>query len=180
MVEAQAWRPCNMCKQSIRLGATYWVCSVSTCNRVRTKLHFCSVECWDAHLPDARHREAWAEEETAPASGQAANTATAHAATTPQRATADTGRTDAGKPPAPRPRSAPHPDEVLIVASRLKQFIRTQSGFSTSDRALSPLSDAVRTLCDEAIERARQAERSTVLGRDVPEEKDRGPAWLSR
>ena len=64
---AGAWKPCNVCKQPIVLGATYWVCSVSTCNRKRTGLSFCSVSCWDAHLPFANHRESWAVEETAPA-----------------------------------------------------------------------------------------------------------------
>jgi hypothetical protein len=64
---AGAWKPCNVCKQPIALGATYWVCSVSTCNRKRTGLSFCSVSCWDAHLPFANHRESWAVEETAPA-----------------------------------------------------------------------------------------------------------------
>ena len=66
MSDAGTWRPCNVCKKPIAYGSTYWVCSVSTCNRKRTRLHFCSVECWDAHLPGARHREAWAEEKRSP------------------------------------------------------------------------------------------------------------------
>jgi hypothetical protein len=61
------WRECSICKKPIAYRANYQVCSVSTCNRKRTGLVFCSVDCWDAHLPDARHREAWAVEETAPA-----------------------------------------------------------------------------------------------------------------
>ena len=60
------WRPCNSCKKPILFGSKYWVCNVSTCNRKRTGLHFCSVSCWDAHLGFLNHRESWAEERKAP------------------------------------------------------------------------------------------------------------------
>ena len=63
---ADQWKPCSLCRKPIAFGQVYYVCSVSTCNRKRTALAFCSVECWDAHLPEARHREAWAEEQRAP------------------------------------------------------------------------------------------------------------------
>jgi hypothetical protein len=61
------WRRCSACKNSIECGSTYWVCNVSTCNRKRTALVFCSVTCWEVHLPEANHRESWAEERIAPA-----------------------------------------------------------------------------------------------------------------
>ena len=57
--------------------------------------------------------------------------------------------------------------DVLIVASRLKQYIHGRSGFSTSDRVLDPLSDIVRRVCDEAIENAAREGRKTVLDRDI-------------
>ncbi|MCM2323414.1 MAG: hypothetical protein NDJ90_09150 [Oligoflexia bacterium] len=60
------WKKCNSCKKPIGFNALYWVCNVSTCNRVRTGLSFCSVSCWDAHLPLMNHREAWAEERRSP------------------------------------------------------------------------------------------------------------------
>ena len=60
------------------------------------------------------------------------------------------------------------PREVLIVASKLKAYIRARAGFNTSDRCLEALSDHVRAICDEAIERARADERRTVLDRDIP------------
>ena len=44
----------------------YWVCNVSTCNRKRVGFVFCSVTCWDSHLPLMNHREAWAEERKSP------------------------------------------------------------------------------------------------------------------
>jgi hypothetical protein len=56
----------------------------------------------------------------------------------------------------------------LIVASRLKDYIREKSGFNTSDRVLSPLSAIVRRVCDEAIRNAGREGRRTVLDRDIP------------
>ena len=61
-----AWMHCSACRKDIPFQSVYWVCSVSTCNRDRTRLVFCSVACWDSHLSTIRHREAWAVEERAP------------------------------------------------------------------------------------------------------------------
>jgi hypothetical protein len=60
------WKRCNSCKKEIAWSQKYWVCNVSTCNRKRTGLIFCSVSCWDAHVPMMNHRESWAEERKAP------------------------------------------------------------------------------------------------------------------
>lgn len=65
--DEKCWRRCSACKNPIECGSTYWVCNVSTCNRKRTALVFCSVTCWEVHLPEANHRESWAEERIAPA-----------------------------------------------------------------------------------------------------------------
>ena len=67
--DSVCWRRCSTCKAEIGFGRPYFACSVSTCNRKRTGLVFCSVDCWDAHLPTARHREAWAVEKVAPREG---------------------------------------------------------------------------------------------------------------
>ncbi len=58
------------------------------------------------------------------------------------------------------------PRETLIVASKLKQYVKAKAGLSTSERVMGPLSDAVRRLCDEAIENALADERKTLLDRD--------------
>jgi hypothetical protein len=65
-LDPTTWVRCNSCKKPIAYRAEYWVCNVSTCNRVRTGLKFCTVSCWDAHLPLVNHRESWAEERKAP------------------------------------------------------------------------------------------------------------------
>src|SRR5881409_1139318 len=60
------WLLCSACRKGIAFGAIHWVCSVSTCNRARTRLVFCSVPCWDSHVATLRHRDAWAEDKIAP------------------------------------------------------------------------------------------------------------------
>lgn len=159
MSELNQWRRCSACKKPISLGAVYQVCSVSTCNRERTGLAFCSVECWEVHLPGANHREAWAVEKRAPAS---------HMAEKP-RSGGDAG---AGRRVLVRSQAAASepklPEEVLIISSRLKEYIRARSGYNTSDRLLEPLSDIVRRVCDEAIKNAQREGRMTVLDRDLP------------
>ena len=52
-----AFAKCNMCGKQINKGDTYYKCTVSTCNRKRMPLRFCSPRCWDAHLPTVRHRD---------------------------------------------------------------------------------------------------------------------------
>jgi hypothetical protein len=156
--EGEIWRRCSACKRPIALGAVYWVCSVSTCNQKRTALAFCNETCWEVHLPEARHREAYAVERRAPRTLEAVGGAAAQG-----------GQRRLVRPAAAATAAASAvPQEVLIVASRLKEYIRARSGYNTSDGVLDPLSDIVRRLCDEAIENARRDGRMTVLDRDVP------------
>ena len=161
MASENQWRRCSACKAAIALGSRYWTCNVSTCNRKRTGLVFCSVSCWEVHLPGANHREAWAVEQTAPLSLEEPLSPT------------NPDQRERGRRRFVRrePSGSAAPDtsvEVLIVASRLKAYIRARSGFNTSDRILSPLSDIVRRLCDEAIRNASREGRMTVLDRDIP------------
>ena len=160
MVEGNQWRRCSACKNPIPFGSTYWRCSVSTCNRKRTGLVFCSVSCWEVHLPVARHRDAGAVEKTAPAGPEEVKAAS--------HPVPDRGPRRRVVRSVPSREVSATPEEILIVASRLKDYVRARSGFNTSDRALGPLSDIVRRICDEAIENAARDERKTVLDRDIP------------
>ena len=56
--------------------------------------------------------------------------------------------------------------ETLVVVSKLKSYIRAKSGMNTSGAVAGVLSDAIRELCDQAIERARNDGRKTVKDRD--------------
>ena len=57
--------------------------------------------------------------------------------------------------------------EVLVVASKIKNYIREQSGMNTSAGVLDALSDRLRAICDQAIENASRDGRKTVKDRDV-------------
>lgn len=160
MDDPKHWRRCSVCKNPIELAETFWVCNVSTCNRKRTALAFCSVDCWEVHLPGANHREAWAVEKRAPATREAEDVAGERAPrrrVAPAKASAlSAGGQDSG--------------DVLIVASRLKDFVKSRSGYNTSDRVLEPLSEIVRRVCERAIENARSEGRMTLLDRDIPDD----------
>ena len=56
--------------------------------------------------------------------------------------------------------------ETLVVVSKLKTYIRAKSGMNTSGAVADVLSDVIRGLCDQAIERARNDGRKTVKDRD--------------
>ena len=56
--------------------------------------------------------------------------------------------------------------EVLVVVSKLKNFIRAHSGMNTSGNVAEKISEIVRSLCSDAIERAKTDGRKTVMDRD--------------
>ncbi len=57
-------------------------------------------------------------------------------------------------------------NEVLVVASKVKGYIRERSGMNTSANSLEALSDRIRAMCDTAIASARNDRRKTVKARD--------------
>ncbi|MDR4509289.1 MAG: hypothetical protein MRJ65_13860 [Candidatus Brocadiaceae bacterium] len=56
--------------------------------------------------------------------------------------------------------------EILVIVSKLKQHIRSVSGMNTAGNVAPVLSDIVRNLCDQAIEKAKADGRKTVMERD--------------
>jgi hypothetical protein len=93
---AETWLKCSACRSDIAFGSKYFQCSVSTCNRARTRLVFCSVPCWDSHVATLRHRDAWAEDKIAPSKAAW------------ERELADQPA-ESPRPPAPRPAGSPAP-----------------------------------------------------------------------
>jgi hypothetical protein len=185
------WMLCSACRKPIRFGGTHWVCSVSTCNRDRTRLVFCSVACWDSHVATLRHRDAWAVEAQAPSRAEAAREARGEPAprqpapaprppALPARPAAPVARPPAPvAPPPPRPSVTAHAggpalsnqydhDDVLVVVSKVKKYIRDRGGMNTSDTVAEALGAHVRKVCDDAIRNAGRDGRKTVLDRDVP------------
>lgn len=56
--------------------------------------------------------------------------------------------------------------EALVVASKLKNYIREKSGMNTSSAVIDALSEKLRNLCDQAIANAKNDGRKTVMDRD--------------
>lgn len=206
--ESEGWRRCSSCKDWIAFEQAHYVCSVSTCNRKRTGLVFCSVSCWEVHVPMMRHRDSGAVEGRAPtreaharaerearekdaAKGVRRESRPEQAAVSPPATSQSrSGERSASAPSAAFPEEASErvigseaspraegpvakldlsddfPIDVLIVASKLKQYIKARSGMNTSDATLKVLSEHVRALCDGAIRSAAGNERKTVMDRD--------------
>src|SRR6476620_6558108 len=164
-LDDDVWMLCSACRKPIPFGALHWVCSVSTCNRDRTRLVFCSVSCWDSHLSTLRHRDAWAVEERAPGRGQGAREVRAEPAPRPLPSGGGSVTAHAGGPALSN--QYEH-DDVMVVVSKVKKYIRDRGGMNTSDAVAEALGAHVRKVCDDAIRNAARDGRKTVLDRDVP------------
>ncbi len=176
MDPTQVWHQCSSCRKPIPFAAEYYVCSVSTCNRTRTALYFCSLPCWEAHLPMMRHRDAWAEPKRAPTREAWEQQSEAEHPAAPSVPAGVSAPAAVRVPAAASPRrvvssaseapEADDADEVLVVVSKLKKYVRARSGMNTSDGVVGVLSDHLRRLCNEAIRNAAQDGRKTVMERD--------------
>src|SRR5262245_31445893 len=129
----KVWRNCGSCKKPIALGSAYYVCSVSTCK----KAAYCSMPCFDEHSPVFRHKDAWAEERRAPLQPETSDAPQSRIATTRIAPTAPS-------------QSKVIPKDILIVGTKLKDYIRAKAGLNTSAAVLDRLSDMVRIMCDRA------------------------------
>jgi hypothetical protein len=107
------------------------------------------MRCFDAHVPVLNHRDAGAYEKIAPTEAQAAF-ALAHSGELPAT-------------PGARVNPA---DEVLVVVSKVKSYIKARSGMNTSDSVMDTLSQFVRKYSDHAIQNAEKSGRKTVFDRD--------------
>lgn len=155
-----AWKKCSSCKKDIGFKVRHYVCSVSTCNGQRTGYVFCSVPCFEVHLPSARHKDAAAIESISPSLGQ----------TSPPMPASQLGTTPSRKIiPSTGSRSSSQTSitrETLIIASRLKEFVQARAEMNTSAQVIDVLSDYVRVVCERAIDNARSDGRKTLMDRD--------------
>jgi hypothetical protein len=180
---SELWLKCSACRKELGFSTMHWVCSVSTCNRSRTRLVFCSVACWDSHVATARHRDAWAVEARSPSrdawQAELAQEQRAAEAAAPslrpsaapvepvrRRVVGDAGSGAAVAAPAPT-LAADVEHDMLVVVSKMKKYIRDRSGMNCSDAVADVLSAHLRAICDDAIRTAAADGRKTVLDRDV-------------
>lgn len=144
------WRKCGSCKKEIGFNTVYQSCNVSTCK----KLVFCSVDCWNLHNPVMNHKSSWAEENRSPKKENYVPESDAG----PRRIIV------ASKPAAQTQNEVD--EEILIVASKLKAYIKDKYDMNTSANVMEALSYQVRRLTDRAVEKARSEGRKTVMDRD--------------
>ena len=148
------WRKCGSCKKEIGYNSIYQACNVSTCR----KLVFCSVDCWNLHNPVMNHKSSWAEENRSPRKEEIAPVQN-DSSPLPRRILVQS-----------KPATPVHNDydaqEILIVASKLKQYIKDKYDMNTAANVMEALSRDVRRLTDRAVEKARSEGRKTVMDRD--------------
>ncbi|MFZ4714428.1 MAG: hypothetical protein ACOYL6_11970 [Bacteriovoracaceae bacterium] len=60
----------------------------------------------------------------------------------------------------------PKIETVLVVASKVKAYIKEKAGLSTSSQAMDQLTVRVHQICYQAIEHAKKDKRKTVMDRD--------------
>lgn len=172
-----SWRRCNTCKRDIGFDKAFYACSVSTCATGRHQPAFCSVNCWNEHVPVMRHRDAWAIQRRSPTRTQwehqlaqeqeaerARQAAIASGAEPPPVRRVVVPRNET--PEVTAPKKDEIPDDILVVATKLKAYIRARAGMNVSDNVMERLSDLIRILADQAIDHARAAGRKTVMDRD--------------
>lgn len=152
MSEELMWRRCGSCKKPISLSAKYYACAISSCK----KSAYCSMPCFDDHSTVFRHKDAWAEERVAPKVPDSESDA-------PSASRISSARL-VGTAAVAVKEQLPH--DILIVASKLKDYIRARSGMNTSANVMDRLSDMIRVQCDKAIDRANSDNRKTVMDRD--------------
>lgn len=149
MEEAQNyWRKCGSCKKEIGFNVIYQICNVSTCR----KMVFCSVDCWNLHNPVMNHKSSWAEEMRSPRKEDFVS----NSESAPRRIIVQAKPTSGDV----------NEEEILIVASKLKQYIKDRYDMNTSANVMEALSRDVRRLTDRAVEKARSEGRKTVMDRD--------------
>jgi hypothetical protein len=166
--EPEFFKLCTTCKKPIGFGQSYMQCSVSTCNRAKLAQFFCSLPCWDAHLPAARHRDAWAEPMKAPTLEAFRRELQEEQERETRGATRESSMSEEAEKRR-RIIGAPAddlPQDVLVVVSKMKAYVKARSGMNTSDGVTDVLSAKIRKLCDAAIEVAAAEGRKTVMDRD--------------
>lgn len=147
------YRKCSSCKKEIGFGKIYQVCEVTSCK----KHAFCSVNCWNLHNEVMNHKSAGAIESRAPF------TPFQEQEVTPRRIIVNPNKNETS---ASNTISTSMDAEILIVASKLKQYVKEKYDLNTSADVMSMLSNIVRKKADEACKNAITSGRKTVMDRD--------------
>jgi hypothetical protein len=119
------------------------------------------MPCFEVHLPGARHRDAGGIRKTAPREGEVQAESSENSGPVRRKIVSSS---PAAVTSSGLGQKLPH--DILIVASKLKDYISAKADMNTSAAVMEVLSDLVRRACDDAIDQARAEGRKTVLDRD--------------
>lgn len=151
------WRKCIVCKSEIGFLQKYYKCSVSSCDKKRAPAQFCTVSCWDVHRSIMNHKSAGADEYKSPSKQRWLEDQLCEPKVRIVRQISSAGKERSGNYDS---------DEVLIVVSKLKSFVKDCSGLNTSADVIPVLSEIVREVCKKAAQNAHREERKTLMARD--------------
>jgi hypothetical protein len=153
-VDQNFWRKCIVCKNQIKYSTKYYKCSVSSCDKKRAPAQFCSVSCWDIHRSIMNHKSAGADEYHSPSKEEWVR----------EQANVPKVRIIKAEKSSVSP-SVSH-DEILVVVSKLKAFVKETTGLNTSNDVLPQLSDILREACLLAAQKAKREGRKTLMRKD--------------
>ena len=149
------WRKCIVCKKEINFSTKYYKCSVTSCDKKRAPAQFCTVECWDVHRSIMSHKSAGADEYISPTK-------------------AEWERLEQNEPKVrlikevsiSESKGEFSSDDILVVVSKLKAYVKDSSDLNTSADVMPELSNIIRSICDKAVENAKRDGRKTLMARD--------------
>lgn len=161
------WRKCTVCKSEINFSTKYYMCSISGCSKKRAPVQFCTVSCWSTHNEIYNHKSAWAEEEMSltKLKWEEQNSMKDLNSNPRRRIVTTTNKADSSQISSDLSQNV-NQEDILVVASKLKNYIKERSGLNTSADVLPALSDIMREKADSAIHKARRDGRKTVMARD--------------
>lgn len=58
--------------------------------------------------------------------------------------------------------------DILVIASKVKKYIKEKSGCNTSGSTMQALTDRLQQLLERGIENAKSDGRKTIMDRDIP------------
>jgi|GEM_PF-110943 len=165
----EIWRNCSSCRLPIGFKAPHFRCSISTCNKKRMFLAFCTLPCWEAHREEANHRDGWATRAVSPTreewqalvgdDRERQHEKQKRLAATEPKVLAAKMEAQAGIRKGPR--------EMLIVASRFKAYVEAKAHMQVAEGVFPILSDHVRELVNRAAVLSTSDGRKTLLDRDI-------------
>ncbi|MFT6633631.1 MAG: hypothetical protein ACJAS4_003602 [Bacteriovoracaceae bacterium] len=151
------WRKCIVCKKEIKFSSKYFKCSVTSCDKKRSPAQFCSVDCWDVHRSIMSHKSAGADEYHSPTKEEWELLENNNSKVRMISSVKKSEITHSGNA---------NTEDVLVVVSKLKNFVKESSGMNTSGDVMPALSDILRKVCSRAVENAQRDGRKTLMARD--------------